>query len=209
MDVAIIGAGSVGSALAGSLNRAGHAVTITASTTGRAQGTAERTGATAAASTAEAIAAAEAVVVAVPNAAIEDLLAEIAPALAGKILIDATNRVSRDDPASVLEGTSNAERIQALAPEARVVKAFNTVFAGRMADPGIDGTPVDGYVAGDDQEARAKVLDLVGSMGFHPVDAGPLLMSRALEAMAMLIISLRIRHGWSGRNAWKLIGPTD
>lgn len=209
MDVAIIGAGSVGSALAGSLTRAGHAVTITAPTDERAERAAERAGATAAASTAEAIAAADAVVLAVPNAAIDGLLAEIAPAVSGKILIDLTNRISRDDPAAVLDGTSNAERIQALAPGARVVKAFNYAFAARMAEPAVDGIPLDGFVAGDDEAAKARVLDLIGSIGFRPIDVGSLAMARALEALASLIVSLRIRNGWSGRNGWKLIGPTD
>jgi len=209
MDVAIIGAGSVGTALAGSLTGAGHAVTITAPTDERAERAAERAGATAAASTAEAIAAADAVVLAVPNAAIDGLLAEIAPAVSGKILIDVTNRISRDDPAAVVDGTSNAERIQALAPGARVVKAFNYAFAARMAEPTVDGIPLDGFVAGDDEAAKAGVLDLIGSIGFRPIDVGPLAMARALEALASLIVSLRIRNGWSGRNGWKLIGPTD
>ena len=209
MHVAIVGAGSVGTALAGSLTGAGHAVTITAPTDERAERAAERAGATAAASTAEAIAAADAVVLAVPNAAIDGLLAEIAPAVSGKILIDVTNRISRDDPAAVLDGTSNAERIQALAPGARVVKAFNYAFAARMAEPTVDGIPLDGFVAGDDEAAKAGVLDLIGSIGFRPIDVGPLAMARALEALASLIVSLRIRNGWSGRNGWKLIGPTD
>jgi 8-hydroxy-5-deazaflavin:NADPH oxidoreductase len=209
MDVAIIGAGNVGEALAGSLTRAGHVVTVTASTEERAAAAAERTGATAVASTEEAVAAADAVILAVPNGVIDRLLEEIGPVLAGKILIDATNRISREDPAAVLDGTSNAERIQALVPEARVVKAFNYAFAARMAEPNVDGTPLDGFVAADDQEARARVLDLLGSMGFRPIDAGPLAMSRALEALATLIVSLRIRHGWGGRNGWALAGPTD
>jgi hypothetical protein len=209
MDVAIIGAGSVGSALAGSLTRASHAVTITASTEERAAAVAERTGATPAASTVEAVDAADAVVLAVPNGVIDGLIQEIAPVVSGKILIDVTNRISRDDPAAVLDGTSNAERIQALAPGARVVKAFNYAFAARMAEPIVDGIPLDGFVAGDDEAAKARVLDLIGSIGFRPIDVGSLAMARALEALASLIVSLRIRNGWRGRNGWKLIGPTD
>lgn len=208
MRITIIGAGSVGAALAGSFSVAGHAVTITASTPNRAEAVARRTGATAVASTDEAVADAEAVVLAVPNGVLDDLLREIAPAVAGKILVDVTNRISRNDPAATLDGTSNSERIQAMVPGSRVVKALNYAFASRMAQPVVDGVPLDGFVAGDDEEARAAVLDLVGSIGFRPVDAGPLAMSRALEALAVLIVSLRMRHGWSGRNGWGLIGPT-
>jgi hypothetical protein len=184
-------------------------VTITASTEERAAAVAERTGATPAASTVEAVDAADAVVLAVPNGVIDGLIQEIAPVVSGKILIDVTNRISRDDPAAVLDGTSNAERIQALAPGARVVKAFNYAFAARMAEPIVDGIPLDGFVAGDDEAAKARVLDLIGSIGFRPIDVGSLAMARALEALASLIVSLRIRNGWRGRNGWKLIGPTD
>jgi len=73
----------------------------------------------------------------------------------------------------------------------------------------VDGTPVDGFVAGDDDDAKAQALDLVGSMGFRPIDVGALSMARALEALASLIISLQVRHDWSWQNAWKLVGPNQ
>ena len=71
----------------------------------------------------------------------------------------------------------------------------------------MNGIATDGFVAGDDPAAKAAVLDLVGSIGFRPIDAGPLAMARALEAMALLIITLQIRHGWPRQNGWKLVGP--
>jgi predicted dinucleotide-binding enzyme len=108
----------------------------------------------------------------------------------------------------VTNGTSAAELIQQRAPSARVVKAFNTAFAARQANPRIDGVQLDGFVAGDDPDAKAAVLALVESIGFRPVDAGPLRMSRALEQMALLNISLQLRNGWSWQNGWKLAGPT-
>ena len=92
-------------------------------------------------------------------------------------------------------------------PAARVVKAFNTAFAARQADPAISGVHVDGFVASDDDEAKAVVLDLVKGMGFNPIDAGQLTMARALEALAFLNISLQLRHGWSWQSGWKLVGP--
>ena len=84
--------------------------------------------------------------------------------------MDVTNRVNPDDPGKVLDGTSTAETLQSRVPSARVVKAFNTAFASRQADPVVDGVRVDGYVAGDDAEAKAAVLQLVESIGFVPVD---------------------------------------
>ena len=88
-----------------------------------------------------------------------------------------------------------------------LVKAFNTTFASRHADPVVDGVPVDILVAADDDNARAKVTELVGSLGFRPIDAGPLVMARALEAMGLLNILLQIRHGWPWQTGWKLLGP--
>jgi predicted dinucleotide-binding enzyme len=71
----------------------------------------------------------------------------------------------------------------------------------------VDGVHLDGFVAGDDQAAKDTVLELIGSIGFRPIDAGPLVMARALEAMALLNVSLQISHKWPWQNGWKLVGP--
>jgi predicted dinucleotide-binding enzyme len=208
MDIAIIGAGNVGAALAGSLSGSGHSVTITAASPESAEAVAKEAEAQAVADNREAVERAEAVILAVPSQALDGLIRELADAVDGKIVVDVTNRVDLDDPGSVLDGTSNAERIQERLPGAQVVKALNTVFAARQADPKVEGTELDGFVAGDQDEAKAKVLALLKSIGFQPVDAGPLVMSRALEAMAMLLMTVQIRNNWSWQNGFKLVGPT-
>jgi 8-hydroxy-5-deazaflavin:NADPH oxidoreductase len=208
MHLAIIGAGNVGRALAISATRAGHAVTVSDRDPQEAQALAQAAHARPAGSTAEALRDAEAVVLAVPYAAVEGIVREAGSVLDGKILIDVTNRLNLENPPAAIDGTSNAEQIQALAPSARVIKAFNTAFAARQADPLVDGVPADGYVAGDDQQAKAAVLELVRSIGFRPIDAGALGMARALEAMGLLNITLQIRNNWPWQAAWKLIGPT-
>jgi hypothetical protein len=148
------------------------------------------------------------VVLAVPGTALDDVAADLRGRVRGTIVIDATNRPTPD--LANLEGpaTSIAERLQELLPEARVVKAFNTAFAARMARPSVDGMAVDGFVAADDEGARSRVLDLVSEVGFRPVDAGPLAMARALEAVAWLNIYLNLTHGWSWQAGWKLVEPT-
>jgi predicted dinucleotide-binding enzyme len=98
--------------------------------------------------------------------------------------------------------------IQQMAPRARIVKAFNTIFAAHQADPAIDGIQLDGFVAGDDSAAKSAVMELVGSLGFRPFDAGPLAMARALEGMGTLNIWLNVTNGWSWQSGWKLLGPT-
>jgi len=208
MQIAIVGSGNVGKALAGSFTRAGHTVTLSATTPDSARAAAEQTGAQAADSNQQAVGAAEVVVLAVPYPAVDAVLAGVGGVLAGKVVIDATNRVDPADPGSVLDGTSAAEQIQARVPAARVVKAFNTAFASRQADPVVDGVALDGYLAGDDEGAKQTVAELVGSIGFRPVDVGPLVMARALEGLALLNIMLQIRNNWPWQAGFKLVGPT-
>jgi len=207
MNIAIIGAGNVGRALATSAMRSGHTVTVSSASGVTAAMVAEQTGAKAAASNRAAVEGADLVVLAVPYSALVDLLDDVGPALAGKIVVDATNPLKADGSGLAVEGTSAAEEIQARLPQARVVKAFNSQFAARQADPLVAGVRVDGYVAADDEAAKRIVLELVDAMGFHPVDAGQLTMARALEAMAFLNISLQMRHNWSWQAGWKLVGP--
>jgi NADPH-dependent F420 reductase len=208
MQLAIIGSGNVGKALAGSFTRAGHTVTLSASDPDNARAAAEQTGARAAESNQSAVKSAEVVVLAVPYPAVDAVLAEAGEALAGKVLIDTTNRVDPADPGSVLDGTSAAEQIQTRVPAAQVVKAFNTALAARQADPVVDGVALDDYLAGDDDQAKQTVAELVSSIGFRPIDAGPLVMARALEALALLNITLQIRNNWPWQAGFKLVGPT-
>ena len=203
MRIAILGAGNVGQALATASVRAGHTVTINSTQVEEAQRVANAVGAAAVRSNEDAVAGADIVILAVPFEAIEAITSELGPKLEGKILVDVTNRFSPEQ----LDGTSNAELTQEMAPSAKVVKAFNTVFAARQAAPAIEGIQLDGFVAGDDVEAKAHVMQFVDSLGFRPIDAGSLTMARALEAMALLNISLNMTNGWPWQSGWKLLGP--
>jgi NADPH-dependent F420 reductase len=207
MRIAIIGSGNVGKALAKSGLRAGHHVTLSASNADHAAEAAKATGAQVASSNLEAVKDAELVIVAVPYDKLGEVFRGLGSSVDGKIVVDATNHVNTKDPGEVLGATSNAEEIQKRHPNVRVVKAFNYAFASRMAEPSVDGIHLDGFVAGDDQAAKDKVLEFVKSIGFRPIDAGPLVMARALEGMALLIISLQIRNSWPWQNGWKLVGP--
>lgn len=208
MKVGIIGAGNVGKALAGSATKAGHKVTIAAAHPDHARQAASETGASAAASNRDAVKDADLVVLAVPADKAGEVAAGIALDLDGKVVIDVTNRVNPEDPGQVLDGSSVAERIQKEVPGAKVVKAFNYAFASRMTNPSVDGTRLDGYVAGDDKTAKQEALDFVRSIGFRPVDAGPLAMARVLEGMALLNIMLQIHNGWPWQSGYRLVGPT-
>lgn len=209
MNIAIIGAGNVGSALASSATRAGHNVTLSSKDQDEADRVASETGASAAPDNPSAVEDAEVVILAVPYPALEDLAEELASDLDGKVVVDVSNRMNPDDPAEPIDGTSAAEQLQAKLGGTPVIKAFNTAFAARQENPDVNGTPADGFVAGDDPEAKPKVLELVGSMGFRPIDVGPLGMARALEAMGNLNIMLQIRNDGSWQSTWKLIGPLN
>jgi len=203
MQIAIIGAGNVGRALAGSLTRAGHDVTVSATHPEHAREAATEAGATAAATNADAVSNAALVVLAVPAIAFDDLASELGDALAGKIVVDVSNRPT---PSPDGAPTSLAEELQGRLPRASVVKAFNTSFASRQIEPTVNGIAADGYVAGDDAAAKQTVLDVVESIGFRPVDAGSLAAARTLEGMAWLNITRAISNG-TWQDAWVLVGP--
>ena len=121
--------------------------------------------------------------------------------VSGKTIIDVTNPLKPDYSGPGLDGTSGAEELQRWLPGAKVAKAFNTLFASRQAAPGPD---VDAFVAADDPQARQETLALVESLGFAPLDVGPLSAARYLEAMAWLNISLNLANSWGWTSTWKL-----
>jgi predicted dinucleotide-binding enzyme len=203
MDIAIIGAGNVGKALASSFKRAGHDVTISATHPEHAAAAASQLGARAARTNAEAVSGADLVVLAVPANALDSLAQELSADLAGKVVVDVSNRPT-PDPSGV--STSVAEELQGKLPLARVVKAFNTAFASRQAEPVVAGIHADGFVAADDDKAKKTVLEAVESIGFRPVDAGSLAAARTLEGMAWLNISRNLQGG-TWQDAWILVGP--
>lgn len=202
MKVAIIGAGNVGKALATSITRAGHDVTLSGTTPESARAAALQVGVASADDNISAVGEADIVIIAVPYVgAGEEVASEIRSAVAGRTVVDATNPVKLDYSGLATNGSSAAEEFQRRMPEAKVVKAFNTIFAANQANP---SAGIDGFVAGDDQAAKRQVLDLVESMGFMPLDVGPLSAARHLEGMAYLNIGLNAANGWSWTSAWHL-----
>ena len=210
MKIAIIGTGNVGSALGSSFVRAGHDVTFAARDAARTREVAAKLGARTADSPAAAASGAEVIVLAVPFGEVEALAADLALAATGKIVVDTTNPLKPDYSGLATEGgLSAAERIAVQMPGARVVKAFNTVFASVQADPTTHGQTLDGLLAGDDADAKATVAALARSVGLRPVDAGSLSGARELEALAWLNISLQLRTGGDWSSAFVLLGAPE
>jgi hypothetical protein len=190
--VAVLGAGKLGSALAERLLHAG--VDVRFGVRDPAAAAAELTGAVAGVRTVEpreAAVDADIVLLAVPAvAAIE--AARAAGELQGKILLDCTNPVRRENGpvwAPPAEG-SVAQALAAALPGVTVIKGFNHFGADVVRSPELATGPVDAFFAGDNQEAKASVIDLARRMGFRPHDAGPLRNAALLENLAILWIHL-------------------
>ena len=198
MNIAILGAGNVGSALAARLVATGHGVTLAASRpdSPRLLEAAETSGATTA-TPVKAAAAADMVVLAVPYVAIDELVdAELRAALVGKVVVDATNPLASDFMSLTLGHTTSAgEQIAEKLPDSHVVKAFNTVMAATLATPEIGGVQQLLLVAGDDENAKALVLGVGAQLGFDAVDSGPLSNARYLEPAVELLIQLAYGQG--------------
>lgn len=192
MKIGIIGGGNVGGALARLAQAAGHEVRI------GLREAATREDGIAVVSMAEACAHGEIVILAIPFVACADTLPALAPTLAGRIVVDATNPLQADwSPLLLGETDSAAQRIAALLPDARVVKAFNTVFADVMHAQGLlrGGARVTAFVAGDDADAAATVAEFAGGLGFAALYVGALAQARHLEAVAHLNIAIAVGCG--------------
>jgi 8-hydroxy-5-deazaflavin:NADPH oxidoreductase len=99
-----------------------------------------------------------------------------------------------------LQGADDRE-IQKLVPRAKVVKAFNTIFAELLPTESRKGRKVQVFIAGDDETAKAKVSALVKAAEFEPIDSGMLYNSRFLEPMGEMNILLGFFLGWGTSGA--------
>lgn len=198
----------MGSALAKQLARAKHEVIVGSRDVEKARRMAKPLGKKCCgASYEEAVAQADVVVLAVPYAQAESVLMPLQGALNGKVVVDITNPLNADFSGLVVGHTSSAaEEIQKRVPNARVVKAFNHVFAPVLANahkwkskkPSV-------FICGNDLEAKQTVQKLVKDIGFVPVDAGPLQAARYIEPAAFLMVALAYGQKMGPKYALKLV----
>lgn len=202
--VGIIGTGNVGGAFGERLVEVGYTVRFGVREGSDVSALLARCGERASATSVVEASKADAVLLAVPGMAVREAVQGMGD-LSGRIVIDATNPVGAGiSLASPPEG-SNAGIVAALAPKARVVKAFNVFGAEFHRHPTIDGVPVDVPVATDDAEAKRDVIALAERAGFRPLDLGGLRNAVVLEAMAIAWIHLAMKGGHGRQVAWKLL----
>jgi len=194
MKVTIIGAGNMGRAIGTRTVAGGHEVEIVDRDPAEAQQLAEELGDSASALDAGSPFGGEVVVLAVYYPGIKDTAREYADRLAGKVVVDITNPVNTEtwDSLATPPGRSSAEEVQELVPDATpVVKAFNTTFSRTLVAGEVAGQQLDILIAGDDDEAKEKVSQLVADAGLRPVDVGPLGRAQQLEHLGLLHITLQ------------------
>ena len=208
MDIAILGAGRVAGALGPRWAEKGHRIIfgVPDPTKETVRSVVEQCGARGSAMTVQdAAAASRVILLAIPWEVTQEVLQSIGP-LEGKILIDCINPILPDfsglEPEAV---PSAAERIISWAPEAKVVKAFNTLSDATMANPHYDGQQATMFYCGDDDQAKSVVRQLAEDLELDPVDSGPMKNASYLESLAMLYIHLAIFGGWGAQCAFRFV----
>jgi 8-hydroxy-5-deazaflavin:NADPH oxidoreductase len=186
--ISIIGSGNMATAIGTRAAKHGHTIELMSRDTAKAQALADQIGHGATIGPFGARPAGDIVIVAVLYAGAVDVVAHYGDALAGKILVDITNPFNAEaDGLMTTEGNSVSQQIAAAAPEStHVVKAFNSIFSGIIAED----KPLDVFFAGDSAEAKARVAEFLKSLDTRPLDTGGLDMAYVLEWAGILLMGL-------------------
>jgi predicted dinucleotide-binding enzyme len=182
--LSIIGSGNMGQAIAGIAANGGNTVELfnQADTDKAASG--------------------DIIVLAVPYPAVADVIAARGDQFAGKVVVDITNPLdfATFDSLVVPADSSAAAEIAAALPQSRVLKAFNTTFAGTLAAGTVGSVRTTVLIAGDDADANALLTGVVTAGGLQAIDVGSLRRARELEALGFLQLTLAAgeKISWTG-----------
>jgi 8-hydroxy-5-deazaflavin:NADPH oxidoreductase len=214
MNVTIIGAGNMGRGIGTRAVAGGHSVTfvdanpeVAEKTAADVKASAKKSAKVSTASLGDAILG-DVVVLAVWYGTNIEIAKQLGAKLAGKIVVDIANPLNStyDGLATAPDSSSAEDLAKATASGAKVVKAFNTTFAGTLLTGEVAGQPLDVFIAGDDADAKSKVSQLVKDGGMRAIDAGPLCRARQIEAMQLLHITLQGALGANWGSAIKIVG---
>lgn len=207
MKIGIIGTGKMGSSLGRRWAQAGHSICFGSRNPSHAQPLVDAIGKSARVGTiAEAGDFGEVVVLAVPWFAVYESVRMMGP-LGNRVLVDCTNPYlpGEVDPAIAAHGSSGAEKIARWLSSTTVVKAFNTIYWQHIIQPEFTGGKEVLFMCSDDISAKGVVARLGRDIGFEPMDAGPLSVAHALEAMGYLWTQLAFHSGQGPNFAFTLL----
>jgi len=208
MDVTIIGTGNMARGIGKRLIAGGHDVTVLGKETDAAEAVVRDIGADGSARAGRSgdPIAGDVVVLAVYYQDAQAAVEGYGDELSGKVVVDITNPVNESfDGLVTPPDSSAAQELASAASGARIIKAFNTTFAGTLNDGSVAGQPLDVFIAGDDDDAKSTVAQLAQDGGLNPIDAGPLKRARELEAMGLLHMTLQGPLGTGFSSAIKIL----
>jgi len=214
MNVTIIGSGNMGRGIGTRAVAGGHSVTFVdanpeiAEKTAADVRTSAKNGAKVSTASLGDAQLGDVVVFAVWYGTNIELARQLGNKLAGKVVVDIANPLNStyDGLATAPDSSSAEDLAKAIANGAKVVKAFNTTYAGTLLSGSVAGQPLDVFIAGDDADAKAKVAQIVTDGGMRAVDAGPLHRARQIEGMQLLHIVTQGTLGTNWGSAVKIIG---
>lgn len=210
MKIAVLGSGNVGQTLARGLKSAGHEVQIGSRDGGKLKDFSAESGIREA-TFAAGIAFADVVVIAVKGDAAEGLVKEHAAGLAGKVVLDTTNPIGGPAKDGVVQyftaaNESLLERLQAAAPQARLVKWMNSVGAGLMVAPQMKGGTPSMFICGNDPAAKQTAATLSEQLGWHAEDVGTAAAGHPVEALCQVWCAPGfLRNDWA--HAFAVLRP--
>lgn len=213
MNITIIGAGNMGRGIGTRAAAGGHSVTfVDRDPESAEQAAAEvkafaKRGAEVSTAKLDSVKFGDVVVLAVAYGATLDLAKQLGNKLAGKVVVDIANPLNStyDGLATASDSSSAEDLAKAIASGAKVVKAFNTTYAGTLLAGEVAGQPLDVFITGDDVDAKAKVAQIVTDGGMRAIDAGPLSRARQLEGIQFLHITLQSTLGTNWGSALKIL----
>ena len=213
MNVTIIGAGNMGRGIGTRAAAGGHSVTfVDANPEAGQQAAADvrkaaRNGSKVTTASLGDVQLGDIVVLAVWYGTNLEIARQLGEKLAGRVVVDIANPLNStyDGLATAPDSSSAEDLAKAVAPGAKVVKAFNTTFAGTLLAGQVAGQPLDVFIAGDDAEAKERVVQLVKDGGLRPIDTGPLSRARQIEGMQLLHITLQNTLGTNWGSTIKIL----
>jgi 8-hydroxy-5-deazaflavin:NADPH oxidoreductase len=215
MKITIIGAGNMGRGIGYRMVAGGNEVTIvdtnpeSSETLAKELNGVAKKGGSARSASIENVVLGDVVVLAVWYGVNMQVAKQLGSRLEGKVVVDIANPLNQTyDGLATVPGSSSAEELAKVVPaSAKVVKAFNTTFAGTLVSGNVGGVPLDVFMASDDEAAKKTLEKLISEGGLVAVDAGPLLRARELESLGLLGITLQVRHNLGFATGWKLTRP--